>query len=1046
MPKYAHSQLRWSEQTQTYVLSIGDRVSEQALNGDWLEQAASFSFHSRGGMHYTARKQRVQRGTTYWYAYRRLHGHLVKHYLGRTADLTFARLEEIARLLEGTPDSHQYSSQPDQVVALPQPAPHVSAEHVAPSSPVAGLPLLVSKLSPPRLHTVLLKRSRLFALLDAGRESSLTLLSAPAGFGKTTLVCQWMTARRTRHDFPPVAWVSLEPSDNDPVRFWRYLITACQTFQVDLAQAHNALTSTTPQPPFLPASLENVLTNLLNALAQSPSGGILVLEDYHVIATPQIHETLAFFLAHLPANIHLIMITRSDPPFSLARLRADNDLYEVRTADLRFSQEETALLLQQSLPYPLAAETIQRLHAHVEGWGAGLHLIKLAFQRAASPAEGEQRLALFPQTNASFQDYFVAEVLDLQPEPVRQFLLQTSSLGRLTASLCDVVTEQHNSLDMLTLLERANLFLEPLDTAGQWYRYHALFSEAMRNEARRRLGDDHMHRLSARASHWHEQHGDISASIDAALDAQDYTRAAALIERASEEHTLPGETLESHTMHRWLEQLPNTILERHPVLSLSYATTQLLLSASWLPNASTVRSLEKLLRSAEHRFRVENHLPKLGELFAFRSLLALRQGERRTAIMHAKQALDWFAQTHPAMREARHIWRGLSLSIVADEWIELGRFQQARAALLEADALCEAVENQYFKRAAMTKLAQVFFEQGDFQQAISLFGQVLAEARGAAHVFVLCHALSHLAELYYERNELDRAYHYAQEAVTVSQSQHMVYYEVRATLILARVQQAQGQPIVAQQQLAALLDRMPVSSNHLSREIQTAQARLALSVGDHLTAQRWATGHSPHHDFSQQIEEEVLLSRWLRAQGKLEDASRQLERSLATTQRAGHARRMLEIQVEMVLVAAASKRKAEAQHLLRDVLAQALDRHAVRLFLDAGEQMGILLRSLLPQVHDQPVLAYIRILLSAFPVQQHTGAQAQAASLIEPLSPQEMRVLRLLVQHRSNADIASELVVSVNTVRTQVQSIYNKLGVHTRGAASDVARELRLIS
>jgi LuxR family maltose regulon positive regulatory protein len=345
----------------------------------------------------------------------------------------------------------------------------------------------------------------------------------------------------------------------------------------------------------------------------------------------------------------------------------------------------------------------------------------------------------------------------------------------------------------------------------------------------------------------------------------------------------------------------------------------------------------------------------------------------------------------------------------------------------------------------MINLAQVFFELGEIQQAISLYRRVLAEAREEGPMYTLCNALSGLAALCYECNELESASQHAQEAITVSQSHHLVYYEVHAMLILARVEQAQGQVFVAQQQLAALLDKMPVSLPHLAQEIQTAQARLALSVGDHMTMQRWATGRKPYHDFSQDIEEELLVSRWLRTQGKLEEASSLLERLLVATQKVEHTRRMLEIQVERVLVAAARKQKTEAQQLLREVLAQAFDRNALRLFLDAGEQMAILLRSLLPQLHDQPLLAYIRTLLSAFPVPQQNGMQAQAASLVEPLSPQEMRVLRLLVQHRSNADIANELVVSVNTVRTQVQSIYSKLGVHKRSAASEVAHELHLI-
>lgn len=293
MPRYVDSQFRWSEQTQAYVLYIGDQASEQVFDKDWLEQVASFSFHSRRSIHYTVRKQKVQRGSNYWYAYRRLNGHIVKRYLGKTADLTLARLEEVACLLESTSNTHQIPLQPDQEMVLPQPTSLVSHAEDAPStSPTATLPLLLSKLSPPRLHTFLLDRSRLFRLLDAGCEYPLTLLSAPAGFGKTTLICQWIAARCTH---PPVAWVSLENADNDPVRFWRYLIAACQTFQVDLAQVHHALASANPQPPFMPSSLETMLTTLLNALALCPSGGILVLEDYHVITEHTIHETISFF-------------------------------------------------------------------------------------------------------------------------------------------------------------------------------------------------------------------------------------------------------------------------------------------------------------------------------------------------------------------------------------------------------------------------------------------------------------------------------------------------------------------------------------------------------------------------------------------------------------------------------------------------------------------------------------------------------------------------------------------------------------------------------
>ncbi|GCF08393.1 LuxR C-terminal-related transcriptional regulator [Dictyobacter arantiisoli] len=1054
MPRYAHSQLRWSEQTQTYVLSLGDQGSEQAFTSDWLEQSNSFAFHSRWGMHYTVRKQRVQRGSSYWYAYRRLHGRIVKRYLGRTADLTLARLEEISHLLENESEMPHRAFQPSQTTSLIHSLPDsLPAEDAFSSSHMEAHPLLRSKLSQPRLPVFLLDRPRLLSLLDTGRAGPLTLLSAPAGFGKTTLVSQWIAARRASSDFPPVAWVSLEVSENDPLRFWRYLIAACQAFQVDLTQVHRAFVVLTPQPPFLPVDLSGWLSILLNALIQAPAGGILVLEDYQVITEPTIHETLSFFLNHLPETLHVLMVTRADPPFSLASLRARNALIEVRTADLRFSQEETVILLHHSLPFPLDATIVQRLHAQLEGWGAGLHLAKLALQRATSSTEEVRTIALFFRNNASFQEYFVTEVLNLQSEPVRQFLLQTSLLPRLTASLCDAVTEQIHGQDMLAQLERTNMFLEQLDCepqrdeaeARQWYRYHALFAEAMRHEARRRLSEDDLQQISARASRWYERYGFLHEAIDAALAARDYARTAMLLARFLEERILPGEVQEPQALLRWFKQLPEALLEQKPAFCLCYATALLLQSATWLPDASLLPLMEKILSMAERRCRAEQNLPKLGELFAFRALFALRQGEMRVAVTYARQALDWLPQT-------QDIWRGLSATIAATELVELGQFRLAHDGLEEACVRLAKTNNHLFRQVATIKLAQVYFELGEIQQAASLYRQALEAATSPLDENLTtplanwrCTALLGMAALSYECNELERASQLLQEAKTFSQTYAFLHHEVSASLVLARVQQARGQVFVAQQQLADLLEHIAASQSRLVQDIQAAQARLALSAGDHLTLQHWALLRTPHTDFTQRTETDLLLARWLRTQGKEEEAYRQLEQTLLATQEAGHTRCVLEAMVEMALSALACKRKAEAQDMLREVLILALPNHPVRLFLDAGAQMAVLLRSLLSQIHDQPLLAYIRSLLLAFPAQQQTGMPALAAALVEPLSPQERRVLRLLAEHRTNAEIAEALVVSINTVRTQVQSIYSKLGVHKRSESLEVARDLKLL-
>ncbi|MBO0789484.1 MAG: hypothetical protein J2P36_00835 [Ktedonobacteraceae bacterium] len=1056
MPRYARAQFRWSEQTQTYMLSPGNQENGQALTSDWLEQHSSFSFHSRQGTRYTIRKQQGQRGGSYWYAYRRLRGRLVKRYLGKEADLTLARLEEVAHSLEQEPERPPLQAElphlNDELLHLrPERTP---AKEAVTAAPPDAHPLLLSRLSQPRLPAFLLERPRLLALLDAGREGALTLLSAPAGFGKTTLISQWIAARRAQADFPPVAWISLESSENDPLRFWRYLLTACQAFGTDLTQVHRAFTGLTPQPPFLPTDLSGWLATFLNALAQAPAGGILVLEDYQAITEHALHETLAFFLRHLPTTLHVLMLTRSDPPLPLASLRARNVLTEVRTDDLRFSREETSTLLHHSLPFPLNATLIQRLHAQLEGWGVGLHLTKLALQRASSSTQEEHLATLLLQNSVATQDYFITEILHSQPEPVQRFLLQTSLFPHLTAALCDAVSEQEQSQDLLTSLERANLFLERLgddshqssSEARQWYRYYTLFADALRAEAARRWSKEDLHHIFARASHWYERSGSLHEAIDAAFSAQDQARAALLLTRFIEGQTVAGEVQEPYTLMGWFGQLSEALFEQNPVLCLSYATVMLWQNPAWQPDSQSITAMEHLLQQAEDHCRREQLFSLLGELLAFRALLALRQGEMQTAAAYARQAQGWLPQT-------QDIWRGLSATIVATQWIVSGRFPQALSILQEAHARLAKANNHLFYQAATIRLAQVHFELGELQQAASFYRQALEVSPPAADGHLTaplanwrCTALSGYAALCYERNELTRATQLLQETIALSQAHTFLDHEIHAELLLARIQQAQGNTGVAQQQLSDLLERLPASQSQLVQDIRAVRAALALLAGDHLTVQQWAFLHTPPADFARRAEEEVLLARWLRTQGKEAEATHQLERLLLATQEAGYTRGLLQTKVEMALSASGQKHRAEALDLLREALLLALPHHLVRLFLDAGEPMATLLRSLLSRCHDQPLRAYIHALLRAFPVPQPGAATDRTDLLIEPLSPQELRVLRLLAEHRTNAEIAEALVVSINTVRTQVQSIYTKLGVHKRSEVLAVAHDLQLLS
>ena len=580
MAKTRQAALIWSQEDQQYLWrdehdteTLDVRQEPQAWQRR-LAASTSFSFQGRVGHLSLLKEARPHGGDGYWYAYRRQGKRTAKKYAGRTADLSAERLEQVARALGYSPEQgNQDTANGDatgagdgsECPATELAGPH---HHSRPSSRETAL--LVSKLHVPPLHPSLVLRERGLSLLDRALEHRLTLVSTPAGYGKTTLVRQWVAQRSQQPHFPPVAWVSLDGGDNDPVRFWRYLMTACQVFGDHVAPEALALLRSMP-PPFEASLTEPALTVFLNALAHCEGGGILVLDDYQAITSPRIHQTMTFFLAHLPASHHVILITRSDPPFSLVGLRARNDLCDVRSSDLRFSQEETAAFLQQRLPVPLAPEIASLVHTSLEGWAAGLRLLLMALRESATPLEIEPLLSVFAGGKPTLQDYFLTEVFTTQPEPLQRFLLQTSVLARLTGSLCAAVTGERESERMLETVARANLFLEPLGSstldsskAQPWYRYHGLFAEAMRVEALRRLGEEHLRELSARAIRWYEAHHLSAEAVESALYAKDYPRGAGMIERILQEPYGFSQATGYHTLYTWLEQLPEALLASSP--------------------------------------------------------------------------------------------------------------------------------------------------------------------------------------------------------------------------------------------------------------------------------------------------------------------------------------------------------------------------------------------------------------------------------------------------------------------------------------------------
>ncbi|MBO0777607.1 MAG: hypothetical protein J2P37_02155 [Ktedonobacteraceae bacterium] len=937
--------------------------------------------------------------------------------------------------------------------------------------------LLSTKLSVPHPNSALVPREALFTVLDGSLELPLTLLCAPAGSGKTTLASAWITSRNADQERFKAAWLSLDAEDNDPVCFWRYMIAACQRFDANVGAASLQRLNAGAALPFeLPVQLpfETLLTWLINDLDRLAGQHVLVLEDYHMLTFSQLHQSFTYFLEHLPTTIHIILLSRSDPPLPLARWRAQGVLLELQASDMHFSPEETRAFFQQNLSLPLSQEMITRLYERTEGWGAGLHLAALALRRHTESQEQERFITTLTGGYRPFLEYLVSDVLNMQPEPLQTFLLQTSMLKRLTASLCDMVTGRSDSQLLIEQIERANLFLEPLDGAGEWYRYHALFAEAMQHEARRRSGVEELRRCFRQASLWYEQHHYMMEAIEAALMAEDFTHAAILIERQN--GPLNASTAnELYTLQRWFEQIPQTVLRQYPDLYLLFIFTVMFdPNGRILTSSAQFEKVETLLQEGEKLWQEPQYLQGI---YTLRALLAAWREDFKRAGAFARQALTHQYQiaqpgqdgapvlllpaqeetpgednvlVETRQREKGQTWRSACLSLVAAEELFFGSLDSALELLQEALELHQQAEGSpYEDRPIRLALAEAYIERGELILAAETYHHILAEVGEDA--FDHSKALLGLARLSYERDMLDAACQQAQEARDLAHRISDEKLEVQAEVMLARVMCAQGRVEQASQRFAELVARARVHpSPLLYREtlffaissIRYRETLPASMASPHPLYQQdgyssivrsttdFATDQRPERDdllpLFMLIREDLLVVRRLLAQGEMREALLLLEQCHARAQQHGYAGCMLEAQMLLALVHFRQSNLRMARSILQDVLPQARSQGYRRLFLDEGESMAALLRACGEMQGEQPALA-------------------ASSQVIEPLSVQEQRVLRLFVAGLSKAEIANELVISINTVKTHLQRIYRKLNVTNRAEARDVVRRLHLL-
>jgi len=876
-----------------------------------------------------------------------------------------------------------------------------------------AVPLVATKFHVPARRRGVVARARLTERLPQVLESTLTLVSAPAGFGKSTLVAAWVSECRSAECAS--AWLALDDRDNDAARYWQYVIAALQTAVPDVgADARAELESG--------QSTETVVAALLNDLDAVPHQLVLVLDDYHVIEAVDVHEGMAFLLDHLPPQVHVVITSRADPALPLPRLRARGELVEVRAADLRFTADEAETYFNDVMQLGLTAHDVASLEDRTEGWIAALQLAGLSMQ-------GRDDIAGFINDFAGddryIVDYLLGEVLHNLPDDIRSFLLQTSILGRLNASLCDAVTERTGSQTTLETLERANLFLVALDDRRQWYRYHHLFADVLRARLLEEQPDV-IAALHQRAGEWFERHDERLEAIAHFLEARAFVRAAELIELAT---PAMGQAREEVLLRSWYEALPPDVFIDRPVLSVGFVGARMQTGEVEGVEAH-LDAAEKALASSRPVFVDDASFRALPATIAmYRAALARLHGDVTATAVHARRSLELAGEEQTLQRGAAASLIGLAAWAEGDLDEAYRWFSEGMATLGRAGFHADVV-------GGMVTLADLRIAQGRLGAAMSLYeeGLRLATAaspvlRGAADMHV------GIAELLRERNDLDGAARHLAAAHDLGDANGLPKNPYRRRVAAARLAWARGELAVAADLLG---EAARVYNTDFSPEVEpplAVRARVHIAMGELDDPRRWTheRGLSADDEATYVGEyEHLTLARLFLAAGELDDAATVLDRALPSAEAGGRAGRVIEIPMLQARLQYARGEAADARATLEDALERAEGEGYTRVFLDEGPALLALLRD-----SDRGR----RLLASDRPVAVAPAAQS---GLVEPLSDRELDVLRLLRTELSGPEIANELVVSLNTVRTHTKNIYTKLGVNSRRAAVNRADELGL--
>lgn len=883
--------------------------------------------------------------------------------------------------------------------------------------------LLQTKFYMPAVRPSLVHRPPLVEKLNAGLDSKLTLVCAPAGFGKTTLVADWL------HQLKPhnVAWLSLDENDNDPARFIAYLIAALQKIEAGIGDTTLTLLQMPQQPP-----PEVILTPLINDIAASSTPFILILDDYHVIQTPAIHQALSFILEHQPSQMHLDILTREDPPLPVARLRARGQVTEIRQGDLQFTTEETAVFLKDIMNLDLLPDDIAALEQRTEGWIAGLQLAAVAMQ-SLSPMQERTDLTHFVRafagSNRFILDYLIEEVFERQKPGVQDFLLKTAILDRLSAPLCDAVTDRNDSNRVLTLLEQANLFIIPLDQSRRWFRYHRLFTELLRH--RLKISEQHSETaLRQKAARWYETNGNITEAVNQALAAQDWPEAERMITLASAE-AIKGARFA--TMNNWLERLPDTIVEHSIDLSI-FKAWALYFTGKFEEVAACIKTTMRLLPRDASPFN-------RGALTVLLASLALAEFNIPEAIQLSQETLNILGEEDP------YFLRGMALHNLGQAQLYLGNITAATDAYRQLIHLGQQAGHHLSVFGSMGILAWLLNLQGQRREAINLCRQALDKCvdrrgrplplAGSLHIY--------LGQIHQEANELNQALEHINTGIKLSKPLGPAGGVLNGLIALAQLQQAMGQPETAVATIQEI--RQAIAQWNIPQveaQIVGIEADILMKQGNIVAVERWAeTAVLSPNDVPNPLREQdyFTYARFLLAWNQLDEAQTLLTNFEHFARESGRIRSLISIHLLQAQAAQALGRKDEVLSKLELAVRMAAPENYQRAFIEDGRPLFSHLSAVSAVAPE-----FVAQLLTS--IQPESNAQASllpAQPLLDPLSQRELEILQFVANGLSNREIAEKAFISEGTVKSHVHHILEKLAVSNRTQAVTHAKELGLL-